>query len=369
MSNDPSRSSEPAARYSLSALLAPAALMRLAIIGLVMLGVASAFAWTAGWLSPGRLDQVRMIDTFEAVNSAHPGFRRNHPKGVCLVGWFDSNGAGARLSGAAVFTAGRIPVVGRFSIVGPTPEITDSPEVVRSMALDFTLPDGEVWRTSMNDIPVFPVKDAQGFYEQLVALRPDPATGKPDPARVAAFLSAHPEAARAIALIKGVPFSSGFPNATYNGLNAFRFVDADGKATPVRWSMRPVDAFEPGPAETPREKNYLFDALAARLRQGPAQWHLILVIGQLGDPTSDATLPWSADRETIDAGTLTVAAIESEAAGNCRDIEFDPLVLPSGIEPSDDPMLSARSAAYSVSFTRRAGETKTPSPVQVGRGR
>jgi catalase len=260
-------------------------------------------------------------------------------------------------------------VVGRLSIVGPSPEVADGSEAVRSMALDFTLPDGETWRTSMNDLPVFPVKDAQGFYEQLVALKPDPATGKPDPARVEAFLSAHPEAARAIALIKGAPSSSGFANATYNGLNAFRFVDADGKATPVRWSMRPVDAFEPGPAETPREKNYLFDALTARLRQGPAQWHLILVIGQPGDPTSDATLPWSADHETIDAGTLTVAAIESEAAGNCRDIEFDPLVLPSGIEPSDDPMLSARSAAYSVSFTRRAGETKTPSPVQVGRGR
>ena len=74
-------------------------------------------------------------------------------------------------------------------------------------------------------------------------------------------------------------------------------------------------------------------------------------------------------RDAIDAGTLAVAAIESEAAGNCRDMEFDPLVLPSGIEPSDDPMLSARSAAYSVSFTRRAGETKTPSPVQVDRGR
>jgi catalase len=369
MATDPSWPSEPAGRYSLSTLLAPAALMRLGIIALVLLGVASAFAWTAGWLSPGRLDQVRLIDTFEAVNGAHPGFRRNHAKGVCLVGWFDSSGAGARLSGATVFAAGRIPVVGRLSIVGPSPEVADGSEAVRSMALNFTLPNGEAWRTSMNDLPVFPVKDAQGFYEQLVALKPDPATGKPDPARVAAFLSAHPEAARAIALIKGAPSSSGFANATYNGLNAFRFVDADGKATPVRWSMRPVDAFEPGPAETPREKNYLFDALAARLRQGPAQWHLILVIGQLGDPTSDATLPWSADRETIDAGTLTVAAIESEAAGNCRDIEFDPLVLPSGIEPSDDPMLSARSAAYSVSFARRAGETKTPSPVQVGGGR
>ena len=327
MASDPSWPSEPAGRYSLSTLLAPAALMRLGIIALVLLGVVSAFAWTAGWLSPGRLDQVRLIDTFEEVNDAHPGFRRNHAKGVCLVGWFGSNGAGARLSGAAVFAAGRIPVVGRLSIVGPSPEVADGSEAVRSMALDFTLPDGEAWRTSMNDLPVFPVKDAQGFYEQLVALKPDPATGKPDPVRVAAFLSAHPESARAIALIKGAPSSSGFANATYNGLNAFRFVDADGKATPVRWSMRPVDAFEPEPAETPREKNYLFDALTARLRQGPAQWHLILVIGQPGDPTSDATLPWSADHETIDAGTLTVARrrLEAQIAG----VWWTTLVVPS----------------------------------------
>ena len=41
------------------------------------------------------------------------------------------------------------------------------------------------------------------------------------------------------------------------------------------------------------------------------------------------------------------------------------LVLPPGIAPSDDPLLSARSATYSESFTRREGETKTPSAVQV----
>jgi len=32
---------------------------------------------------------------------------------------------------------------------------------------------------------------------------------------------------------------------------------------------------------------------------------------------------------------------------------FDPLVLPAGIAPSDDPLLSARSAVHSQSFTRR----------------
>jgi len=355
-------------RYSLGALLAPGALVRLALIGFVVLAVAAAFAWTAGWLTPGRLDQARMIDTFEAVNGSHPGFRRNHAKGVCLAGWFDSNGAGARLSRAAVFKSGRVPVFGRFALAGGMPAMPDGPEAVRSLALDFALPDGEVWRTGMNDIPVFAVRDAQGFHDQLLAVKPDPATGKPDPARVAAFLSAHPESARALALIKGVPFSSGFADASYNGLIAFRFIDAGGKVTPVRWSMQAVDTFEREPAETPKDKNYLFDGLATRLRQGPAQWRLILTIGQPDDPTNDATLPWPAGRETIDAGTLSVTAIESESTGNCRDVNFDPLILPSGIEPSDDPLLSARSAAYAVSFTRRATEKKTPSAVQLGKG-
>jgi catalase len=40
-------------------------------------------------------------------------------------------------------------------------------------------------------------------------------------------------------------------------------------------------------------------------------------------------------------------------------------VLPAGIKASDDPLLSARSAAYSQSFTRRAGEPKTPSAAQA----
>jgi len=44
-------------------------------------------------------------------------------------------------------------------------------------------------------------------------------------------------------------------------------------------------------------------------------------------------------------------------------------VLPSWIEPSDDPLLSALSAAYSTSFTRRAGEEKEPSAVQIPRQR
>ena len=72
---------------------------------------------------------------------------------------------------------------------------------------------------------------------------------------------------------------------------------------------------------------------------------------------------WPDNREHVDAGVLTIDHVESEQTGACRDINYDPLVLPSGIAPSDDPLLSARSATYSQSFTRRAGETREPGAV------
>jgi catalase len=355
-------------RYSLAALTRPAALIRLAGIGMVVLGVAVAFAAAAGWLSPGRLDPGRLIDRFEAVNGPHPGFRRNHAKGVCFTGLFESNGNGARLSTASVFAPGRVPVIGRFALAGGLPMMPDGPAAVRSLAIEFQLPDGQQWRTGMNDIPVFPLRDPQAFYEQLAVAAPDPKTGKPDPAKIQAFLSAHPETAKALAAIKAQPFSSGFANASYNALNAFLLVDGAGARHPVRWSMVATDSFAPEPAETPGDRNYLFDALEARVKQAPVQWRLVLILGRADDPTDDATLPWPADREKVEAGTLTVSALQGEDRGSCRDVNFDPLVLPSGIVASDDPLLSARSATYARSFERRERGTKPPSAVRAGSG-
>jgi catalase len=65
----------------------------------------------------------------------------------------------------------------------------------------------------------------------------------------------------------------------------------------------------------------------------------------------------------VDVGTLTLDKVESDDTSAARDINFDPLVLPAGIAPSDDPVLSARSAVYSQSYTRRAGESRQPSAI------
>jgi catalase len=344
-------------------------LLRLGGIGAAMLSMAGAFAYAGGWLSPARLTQDRMMAAFQEANGTHAGFRRNHAKGVCVTGWFESNGQAAALSKAAVFKLGRVPVVGRFALAGGMPFQTDAPATVRSMALRFLPRAGEEWRTGMNNIPVFAVNSARGFYDQLLASSPDPATGKPDPARMKAFLAAHPETVQALALIKERQVTSGFANSTFNSLNAFRFVDAAGASVPVRWSTVPVqpiaaDSEEPSAGG---DKNHLFDDLIAQIAQHPPQWRLIITIGQSDDPTNDATLPWPEGRRQIDAGTITLDQASSEDRGRCTAVNYDPLVLPSGIEPSDDPLLSARSATYARSFTLRAEEEhqKPPSAVTV----
>jgi catalase len=273
------------------------ALARLLVIGAVLVAVAGAFAYVGGWLSPNRLTQARMIAAFEAVNGDHPGFRRNHAKGICVTGWFESNGSAVPLSKAAVFAVGRIPLIGRFALAGGMPLQADTRATVRSMALRFLAPGGEEWRTGMNNIPVFA---------------------------------------------------------------AFRFVNVDGAAVPVRWAMVPLEEALPESAaqSADADKNYLFDDLIARIRRQPLHWRLVITIGQPGDPTADATLPWPEDRRHVDAGLVSMDRIASEDNGSCTDVNYDPLALPSGIEPSDDPLLSARSAAYARSFTLRTGEQR-----------
>src|SRR5262245_66480301 len=77
-------------------------LMRLAMIGGALLVVVGGFAYLGGWLTPGTLSPGRFTDAFQQVNGVHPGFRRNHAKGIGVSGFFESNGNGQGVSKAVV---------------------------------------------------------------------------------------------------------------------------------------------------------------------------------------------------------------------------------------------------------------------------
>ena len=141
-------------------------------------------------------------------------------------------------------------------------------------------------------------------------------------------------------------------------------MNAKGESIPVRWWVKP-DQTPVTENSATGGKNYLFDALLAQLHSGPLRWHLIAHRRPARRSHSGSSVDVAEDRQQIDVGTVTIDTVESEDTSPTRDINFDPLILPDGISPSDDPLLSARSAAYSQSFTRREGEHKSPSAVST----
>ncbi len=335
--------------------------LALAGIGAIAALAAVAFAWTAGRLGD-RLTSQRMIDAIERGAPPHPGFRRAHSKGMCVSGVFRGNGEAATLSSARVFVQSEVPVLGRLSIGGGDPHGADGKARVRSMALLLQSDDGQQWRMAMNSFPFFAVATPAGFQAQTLATLADPATGKPDPAKMAAFLQQYPEARRFQEWARTAPWSNSWANTQYNGVNAFRFTAADGSSHHVRWSMRPHAPFEELDAHQREQADadFLGQDLQARLDRGPLLWDLVLTVAQPGDPVDDPSQPWPAQRTQLVAGTLVLDRAEPQATGPCRDVNYDPLILPTGIAGSGDPILAARSAVYSQSFNRRERE--------IGRG-
>ncbi len=326
----------------------------LVLIAVVIGGGAAAFAYTAGWFSPQRLTPDKMVAALAPPTGVALGYRRNHAKGICFTGVFEANGAGSAMSKAQVFTQGQYPVLGRFNLGTADPNAPDATVRVRGMGLQISTPDGEVWRSAMIDPPFFPVSTPQAFYELLLA------SASKDPDAMKTFAGAHPEIAAFGAWAKSAPWTGSYAEERFNSLNSFVFADSSGAENTVRWSLlpaaRPVPISQDDLAK--RGPDYLEHEITERVRGGPQRWTMVVIVANPGDPTADPSKAWPEDRRAVEVGTLTVQQIEPDRDGPCRDINFDPTVLPSGMRTSDDPFPAARSAAYARSYDLRTAEAK-----------
>jgi catalase len=324
----------------------------LAIIATVVGVAAIGFAYTAGWLSPQRLTPEKIVAALAPPGGPALGHRRNHAKGICFTGTFEANGEGSALSKAPVFVRGQYPVLGRFNLATADPNAADAMVRVRGIGTRITTPDGQEWRSAMIDAPIFPVSTPQDFYELLTS------SASKDPDAMKKFIAAHPGFTTFVGWAKSAPWTGSYAEERYNSLNSFLFVDGAGARHPIRWSL--VPAAQPVPISpeelAKRGPDFLEQEITQRVAASPQRWSVVVTVANPGDPTADPNKAWPADRRTVDVGTLTVQQIEPERDGPCRDINFDPTVLPAGITTSDDPFPAARSAAYSRSYNSRTAE-------------
>lgn len=284
-----------------------------------------------------------LLDAIHAVYGHHAEFRSLHAKGTCLTGTFTATPAAAALTRAVHMSGEPVPVTVRFSNGTGTPHVHDGAMDGRGLAIKFHLPDGTSTDFVGLTLPVFFVRTPEDLLEFTRA--------RTDPELVGPFLAAHPETVPAVTMqLSAIPRAS-YAQTTFFGIHAFKFVGGDGDGTWVRYRWHP-DAGEATLAQDQADAldtDYLQDELRERVGRAPISFTLFLQLAAEGDPTDDPTTAWPDDREQVEAGRLELTAV----AQDCERLVFDPMRLTDGIEPSDDKILRARPAAYSVSIEKR----------------
>ncbi len=300
--------------------------------------------------TPGQL-----VDAFNGVfGKQQPCVRANHAKGVDMQGVFRPGDSASSVSKAPHLQKTGVPVTVRFSNFGGNLTVSDADGLAspRGMSIKFHLPDGSDTDIVSHSYNGFPVATADELRDFLIALGSSgPGAAKPTPLDV--FLSSHPITKTFLGSQIPPPVSYG--TVSYFGVNTFKFTNEKGKVTFGRYQIRPADGDKALPKEevAKADPNYLSIEIRNRVTKGPIRFKLLLEVAEEGDKLDDPSITWPQTRTKVELGTIEITqAAADNAAAECQ-LVFLPGALPPGIEV-EDPMIMARTAAYAVSYGRRA---------------
>lgn len=331
----------------------PLTTVRLILVGLVVLASSRAHGETLPKTDPASF-AIQAVDALNAVFGRHPGMRASHAKGICATGMFTATRDAASISKAPHFTGKPVKVDVRFSVGGGNPKVSDKAPAVRGIAIRFN------WENGTTDLlaisaPMFFASTLEGFLGFLQARVPDPATGKPNPDKIKAFNEAHPQGKLQPEYLAKTAPSASYATSRYWANHAFRFTNEAGESLYGRYMFEPV-AGVVGISDEQKQTlpdQFLADELKTRVDAGRAAYNLFLQLAESGDSLTDSTAVWPESRRKVNLGRLEIDKVDSTSPGACDRMMFNPTALPDGIEPSNDPILMARVAAYAVSLGRR----------------
>jgi catalase len=296
-----------------------------------------------------------LVDALNGVFGKQTDNRAVHAKGIVLEGKFTPSPDAATLSKAPHLQDTAVPVTVRFSDFAGVPAIpdTDPNASPRGMAVKFHLPDGSDSDLVAHSYNGFPTATADEFQQLLIALAASgPDAPKPTP--LEKFFETHPIAKTFLTSEKPAPVS--FGTLPYFGVNGFKFTNAKGDVTYVRYRLEP----EGGAQYLTKDQlaaagpNYLMDEIRKRVGEGPVRFKYLAQVAEQGDKLDDPSIAWPDNRKTVELGVIEIDKVDPDSDAAQRALLFIENAVPPGIEP-EDPMINARSAAYAVSFARRHG--------------
>ena len=308
----------------------------------------------------------RLVAAADAISGgSRPGTRALHAKGAWCEGTFTATPEAAALSRAFHLSGEPIAALIRFSNGPGDPEADDAEREARGFAVKLRGGDGDEPTSSRRprrrSSPARPRSSSSCSSCAARTPRPasptsrssapsSPPTRRRRPRSRAPWASGRSPASPPASTTRPTPSGS---STTPAGGAPVRdaLAPRGGRAAP---RGRRGEGARPrlplrGPGRAPRGGRD--DRLRASLPAPGAD-----------DPLDDPTALWPDEREFVDAGRLEItAAVEDPERDDHIDV-FDPLRLPDGVEPSDDPILHARRNAYSVSAYRRWGRPPGPPP-------
>lgn len=292
-----------------------------------------------------------LVDALNGTFGSHAGMRASHAKGFCAVGEFQSAKSARDFADGPLFGQDSVPANVRFSVGGGNPKASDKSRSVRGLSMRVAGAN-ETWDLLLISEPAFFAATPESFVSFLQARVPDPATGKPDPAKVAAHNAAHPDGTRQPALLAAHAAPSSYASTPYFSNNAFVF---SGRGKKTRHARIIAEPFAPVQFLSADEEKtlpdlFLQDELAKRLGAGPVGFTLYAQLPAAGDALLDPSTVWQGAGK-VELGRLLIKGQAPHDA--CNGVVYMPLALPTGIAASDDPILHARGAAYAVSLSRR----------------
>ncbi|WP_448661064.1 catalase [Sphingomonas sp. CJ20] len=299
-----------------------------------------------------------------------------HARGSAAHGYFESYEDLSDLTSADLFSeAGkRTPVFTRFSTVAGGAGSVDTPRDVRGFAVKFYTQQGN-WDLVGNNIPVFFIQDAIKFPDLIHSVKMEADKGYPQAASAHDtfwdFIGLMPESTHMImwamsdrTIPRSLRTMEGF------GIHTFRFVNAEGKSTFVKFHWKPKqgvqstlwdEAVKIAGADPDFHRRDLFEAID--MGDFP-EWELGI---QAFDEEFADSLPYDVLDSTkiIPEELLPVRMIGRMVLDRNPDnffaeteqVAYCPANIVPGIDFSNDPLLQGRLFSYLDTQLKRLGST------------
>src|ERR1700684_2520012 len=297
-----------------------------------------------------------------------------HARATGVHGFFELTSSLRKYTTARILTevGERTPVFTRISTVAGGAGSVDTPRDVRGFAVKFYTKEGN-WDLVGNNIPVFFIQDAIKFPDLIHAVKMEPDRGFPQDATAHDtfwdFISLLPESMNMVLWImsdRTIPRSlrmmEGF------GIHTFRFIDAGGKSTFVKFHWRPTvgaasviwdEAVKINGADPDFHRRDLYAAIA----QGAfPEW-------EFGVQALDEDQAASFDLGVVDAtkiipeeiipieiiGRMVLDRNPVNFFAETEQVAFHPGHVVPGIDFTNDPLLQGRLFSYTDTQISRLG--------------